>query len=455
MIVTCERCSTQFQLDDSRVPKRGVNVRCSRCKHAFRVLPESERAGESASDPVRRARGESDTKEITQDVPQSPGDSRSQSGERRRAKAAQAREAAEPSLSSSGESEESDWRFNDESHTNLGRGAAAVEQKPDPPEAPAPSRNSRLGNEWFSGSGDDAPLELDNRGYVAPEDPPAAPAPLEAPAARAGSGLELDSDPAPAPAPSPVLAAAPPPEPEPSFDTAFDGDLASLGSSRPQETAAPPVERRAESEPAADELGGDAWDLLAAAAEEEPRSEPAPAAVKAPRGPRFHLRIGDAVARVVEWVGHVGTALGWLAATSLFGYGLYHGLAPVHAAEVTPERVAGLEVVALDSRTLENVSQGALFVVSGRVRNPGPGAVDLRALALELLDADGEPLAVDRVALHAPVARTVLREASSLDGLAPLTGRVASGEERSFEAVLSALPPGAASYRLVADGAQP
>ena len=35
MIVTCESCSTSFQLDESRIPPTGARVRCSRCKHAF------------------------------------------------------------------------------------------------------------------------------------------------------------------------------------------------------------------------------------------------------------------------------------------------------------------------------------------------------------------------------------------------------------------------------------
>ena len=39
MIVTCERCNTRFQLADVRVPEGGARVRCSRCKHAFLVLP--------------------------------------------------------------------------------------------------------------------------------------------------------------------------------------------------------------------------------------------------------------------------------------------------------------------------------------------------------------------------------------------------------------------------------
>ncbi|HEY8155024.1 MAG TPA: zinc-ribbon domain-containing protein [Myxococcota bacterium] len=41
MIVTCEQCSTQFQLDDAKVPASGVRVRCSRCKHAFFIEPAS------------------------------------------------------------------------------------------------------------------------------------------------------------------------------------------------------------------------------------------------------------------------------------------------------------------------------------------------------------------------------------------------------------------------------
>src|SRR6185295_14758795 len=39
VVVTCERCETEFQLDDARVPSGGARVRCSRCKHAFFVMP--------------------------------------------------------------------------------------------------------------------------------------------------------------------------------------------------------------------------------------------------------------------------------------------------------------------------------------------------------------------------------------------------------------------------------
>ena len=46
MIVTCERCATQFRLDDTKVPPQGVRVRCSRCKHAFFVEPSGGAEGE-------------------------------------------------------------------------------------------------------------------------------------------------------------------------------------------------------------------------------------------------------------------------------------------------------------------------------------------------------------------------------------------------------------------------
>ena len=39
MVITCEGCSTRFQLDDARVPAQGIRVRCSRCKHAFLAKP--------------------------------------------------------------------------------------------------------------------------------------------------------------------------------------------------------------------------------------------------------------------------------------------------------------------------------------------------------------------------------------------------------------------------------
>ena len=50
MIVTCASCLTKFNLDDSRIPVKGVKVRCSRCKHVFYVVPPPETKEEIIED---------------------------------------------------------------------------------------------------------------------------------------------------------------------------------------------------------------------------------------------------------------------------------------------------------------------------------------------------------------------------------------------------------------------
>ncbi len=40
MIIQCEKCQTKFRLDDSRVTDKGVKVRCTKCKHVFKVQKE-------------------------------------------------------------------------------------------------------------------------------------------------------------------------------------------------------------------------------------------------------------------------------------------------------------------------------------------------------------------------------------------------------------------------------
>ena len=94
MIITCEECSTGFQLDDARVPEDGIRVRCSRCKHAFFVKPES--AGPKRVEDV--------VEEALAQEPVSPGSSQKLS--------------AVPAVSTLGgdaggeDIEESDWKFN-------------------------------------------------------------------------------------------------------------------------------------------------------------------------------------------------------------------------------------------------------------------------------------------------------------------------------------------------------
>ncbi|HKI47726.1 MAG TPA: DUF3426 domain-containing protein [Desulfobacteria bacterium] len=41
MVVQCESCQTEFNLDESLLKKEGTKVRCSRCRHVFKAYPSS------------------------------------------------------------------------------------------------------------------------------------------------------------------------------------------------------------------------------------------------------------------------------------------------------------------------------------------------------------------------------------------------------------------------------
>ena len=43
MIITCASCLTKFNLDESRISSKGAKVRCSRCRHVFRISPTPEK----------------------------------------------------------------------------------------------------------------------------------------------------------------------------------------------------------------------------------------------------------------------------------------------------------------------------------------------------------------------------------------------------------------------------
>ncbi|MGD9972688.1 MAG: DUF3426 domain-containing protein [Desulfatirhabdiaceae bacterium] len=52
MIVTCEQCHTRFHLADSRIKPSGSKVRCTKCKHIFRIVPASPDNAAEAETPI-------------------------------------------------------------------------------------------------------------------------------------------------------------------------------------------------------------------------------------------------------------------------------------------------------------------------------------------------------------------------------------------------------------------
>jgi predicted Zn finger-like uncharacterized protein len=73
MIITCEKCSTRFNLDDSIVKTDGTKVRCSICKHIFFAYPTVPETGQPVptthSDPPEQHEDTSDSAAQTDDRP--------------------------------------------------------------------------------------------------------------------------------------------------------------------------------------------------------------------------------------------------------------------------------------------------------------------------------------------------------------------------------------------------
>ncbi|HKA16324.1 MAG TPA: zinc-ribbon domain-containing protein [Myxococcota bacterium] len=104
MIITCERCETEFHLDDARVPQGGARVRCSRCKHAFFVMPPASSRDEAVDRAASRALADDPVPDVAVDLP-----------------AAHDEDTTIPDTSEdlpaesrppSAEEDESDWQFN-------------------------------------------------------------------------------------------------------------------------------------------------------------------------------------------------------------------------------------------------------------------------------------------------------------------------------------------------------
>jgi predicted Zn finger-like uncharacterized protein len=117
VIVTCERCETEFQLDDTRVPMSGARVRCSRCKHAFFVLPPAATRDQAIEQAASAALADDPAPGVTEDL------------------------AADEPYAAEGEGEsESDWQFNAELPADPGEsspdlhasGSARAEDRGDP-----------------------------------------------------------------------------------------------------------------------------------------------------------------------------------------------------------------------------------------------------------------------------------------------------------------------------------
>jgi hypothetical protein len=166
--------------------------------------------------------------------------------------------------------------------------------------------------------------------------------------------------------------------------------------------------------------------------------------------------------RLLAWVARSGHAIGWGVTVTLFALVAFATLRPGVASEDEPahgsQRLAQLEARAIAGRWVENAAAGPLFVVSGRLVNPGTAPQPLGALTgVRLLDASGGRLSIgEPAALGTVIEPEELREAAP----AQLQARqleaarrlaeipIEPGQTLEFEAVVTAVPPAAERFVL-------
>lgn len=405
MVVSCQKCRTRFQLDEARIPEKGVRVRCSKCKHAFFVARPGGQAAaihglaEQAAVHGRPAKAKPGA---SVDLPPVAGN--------------------EP---------EDDWQFNIDPPGG-GKAASAAEDFDDRTPPPAEITDS----EPTESESVDSFFELDGLSDPGPEgEASRAAAP---PAADEGKKSKASAKKA---APPPIE-----PEQEVTFEDLGSPESWDFGVDAPRAAAPAPAPAKVAAKPKTKK----------AAAKKEA------AAARIEEAPASLLRSPEARSRAESFSGSFAGAAGWLLALALFAFGLHGALTPPPAALGTfpPLRVGPLELADVRVRHVENLFAGPLVVVTGELRNASAAAAAAGgAPRVQVTDAMGDALGATPAWLG--VARSVqdLREADP-DALAAEQERSAGllaarsfapQEGVSVTAVLAGLPPGAAAFRIVVE----
>lgn len=411
MIITCEQCRTQFQLDDSRIPERGARVRCSRCKNSFFVKPAVE-TGDPVEHAVEQALAEDEEWRV------------GSTGE------------LGPAVVLRGEAEEeSDWKFNDDNpdtQPDLTAAREVVDDLLGSVEA-VPSEEADDGP-LDTGSDVDEEIDslLDSTGYSAgPEEPEPA----------------VSREPEPA-APPPEQIATPPPE----------------------RMAAPPPEQTLT--PAAEEdLGSpEHWDFFSDEQEcslsEEIGSEQTPIGqillAPLPTLERPSIDVDAEPSKTGQRLRRLASAAGWLSVALLVLGGLHGGIVAQRGGPVamrTAQAAAGLEVTAVEGRWLDNAAAGPIYVISGKLLRAGSRpAVPGAWLAVRLFDENGGLLAEEAAALGPALPEARLREddprelraVQAQGALAMARAPLLPGAAWAFQAILTDLPEAASRFDLAA-----
>jgi len=459
LIVTCQECSTSFQLDDARIPVAGARVRCSRCKHAFFLPNPSASQSEAVESVVEQAiQGRSaSSPEPAQDLGKPSADKRAPAPARH-------------------EPEEEEWQFSEEIRVAGDDDADEAELA----RSPRPDSFDLTGD---FGAGFD-PETLSREAAAKPLPAATHPAthsatkPATHPATALAAGPAAASSAAPNAKPAAVkpAAAAPAEKRDESsfgsiddFSSLIEDVSIELATDTAKDTRRTPARS---AKPAArvgsnDDLGDpESWDLVGpeaarpARAAAAPTTRPAAVAKKkqtaatlelfgAEELPPIHDEADASSSAIWERLAPLGSLAGWgvtLACIAFVGNAL---LRPewLRWAEVT-QRIEQAPFVAETGSTgwLATSRAGFLLVVEGELRNTGSHPARPVKVDLALLDRAGVRLATPPIPVGRPLAESVLRESKPEELTAQVEQAVAAfagtplvpGETRRFTAIARA-----------------
>ena len=429
LIVTCEACTTSFQLDEARIPPGGARVRCSRCKHAF-LLPHPS---DSSPEAPHRIAAET-AADAAPGVPSVSADLPEQGS------------GSQPGSSAAADPEEEDWQFN------------AEVRVPGDDEGDAEGASDFDAGSDFGEDFDAASIPADESGRNA----------VAAAAADAG---------APVPSTS-----------EDTRDESSFGAVDDFSSWMEDEESADASSTALEIDEGSGELGPDdaevgvystrggaedlgdpaSWDLIGGAAATASRRSmpgmPGPASARRARtavapSPDFLDQFGEpSFAEDLEERGPLQTAalrlahaLGWGVTMALVVAAAFALLQPEWARRsVVAQRVEAGPFVVETSGTswVETSRMGTLLLVQGRSSNAGSAPIWPRPVQIALLDGVGTRLSVAPVRAGAALPESVLREsrpeafeAARVGAMSAFASEpLAPGESRAFEAVVTDVP---------------
>ncbi|MEE8581298.1 MAG: zinc-ribbon domain-containing protein [Myxococcota bacterium] len=465
MVVECERCSTRFQLDESKVPAKGIRVRCSSCKYSFLLRRPSASPEEAVGEVVAEtaASPKAPTPEATQDLgadtPQSDADDRDEvEVDVEVEEESEEEEHADEEDLEDGEDEgvgddDSDWEFNHEDADPAEREQveAASESDFDERDASSPSApNDPYGGNLTAGfiggqepSADSADASEFDAGDVfgsmddfarAPETdvkdsrPPMEIGGWEDAGSRAGSSDHGDEDGA-----APEIGGA-------------SGAAGRVGDARP------PEEPRARVTPDKASTRG-------------PLGRIAPTAKQSQQADAAQPSESARASEAPPWLKRGGELVGWTLTAGLLVVGIIRGVMPADSAmSAGPETVVvegGLEARRVEGHWVETLGSGTLFSITGELHNPGttPVTPDQR-IEVVLLDAEGDLLTHADSPIGLPLPEATVRElpraerirSSEFAARALAEFSIAAGDSVRFQALVEAVPDRAERFQLKATG---